>query len=414
MFHKLRDKLNPSTLSGALDIIVVEHPDGSLRSSPWHLRFGKLGLIHHTDKVISVVINEQEAPFYMYVDKSGKGQFFASQSEKNTSEESISYPSVSVSPVKITAGDVRSLLNPSSPKTVSKSTTQLDTFLTRDSSVDLEASLDFEDPDPLPISTVHSSLDLAQSVHTKRCSDCDLNIGENSSSPVPSALLLQTIRPWLQKGRNMVTFTVSSLIQGPKTIIALLYLWTTDIRVVISDVDGTVTSSDLLGHVLPSIGRDWTHPGLARLYSSIAIHGLQFLYLSSRPIGEAPLTRKTLQMIEQDGFKLPDGPLITCPDRMIPAITREVVLRKPHEFKIPTLQAICDLFTPYPQPFVFGFGNRKTDVMSYTRIGLPEDKILLFDTHHKVLDSNGKELYPSISSIIRKVPDILGDSIPVE
>jgi hypothetical protein len=31
-----------STLSGALDIIAVKYPDGSIKSTPFHVRFGKL------------------------------------------------------------------------------------------------------------------------------------------------------------------------------------------------------------------------------------------------------------------------------------------------------------------------------------------------------------------------------------
>ena len=37
--------LNLATLSGAIDIIVVEQPDGSLKSTPFHVRFGKIMLL---------------------------------------------------------------------------------------------------------------------------------------------------------------------------------------------------------------------------------------------------------------------------------------------------------------------------------------------------------------------------------
>ena len=37
--------LNPATLTGAIDVIVVEQPDGSTYlSSPFHVRFGKSGV----------------------------------------------------------------------------------------------------------------------------------------------------------------------------------------------------------------------------------------------------------------------------------------------------------------------------------------------------------------------------------
>jgi phosphatidate phosphatase PAH1 len=38
-------KINPATFSGAVDIVVVEQEDGSYRSTPWHVRFGKLQLL---------------------------------------------------------------------------------------------------------------------------------------------------------------------------------------------------------------------------------------------------------------------------------------------------------------------------------------------------------------------------------
>ena len=53
-----------------------------------------------------------------------------------------------------------------------------------------------------------------------------------------------------------------------------------------SDIDGTITRSDTLGHVLPALGRDWTHSGIAHLYSNIARNGYNILYVTSRAIGQ--------------------------------------------------------------------------------------------------------------------------------
>ena len=38
-----------------------------------------------------------------------------------------------------------------------------------------------------------------------------------------------------------------------------IYLWKNTDKVVISDIDGTITKSDVLGHILPVIGKIWTH-----------------------------------------------------------------------------------------------------------------------------------------------------------
>jgi len=45
---------------------------------------------------------------------------------------------------------------------------------------------------------------------------------------------------------------------------------------VISDIDGTITKSDVLGHVIPAIGGTWAHSGVAELYTRIKNNGLGF------------------------------------------------------------------------------------------------------------------------------------------
>ena len=71
----------------------------------------------------------------------------------------------------------------------------------------------------------------------------------------PTSNMLRSLN--LQPGRNLVSFTVSSALQGEQTVKASIFLWRSDVKIVISDVDGTITRSDVLGHVLPLVGRDW-------------------------------------------------------------------------------------------------------------------------------------------------------------
>ncbi|KAI8330887.1 lipin, N-terminal conserved region-domain-containing protein [Chlamydoabsidia padenii] len=44
--------INPATLSGAVDIVVVEQKDGDLACSPFHVRFGKLSLLMPQEKKV--------------------------------------------------------------------------------------------------------------------------------------------------------------------------------------------------------------------------------------------------------------------------------------------------------------------------------------------------------------------------
>ena len=49
---KLYSEINPATLSGAIDIVVVEQPNGDLACSPFHVRFGKLSILRPQEKVV--------------------------------------------------------------------------------------------------------------------------------------------------------------------------------------------------------------------------------------------------------------------------------------------------------------------------------------------------------------------------
>ena len=59
----------------------------------------------------------------------------------------------------------------------------------------------------------------------------------------------------LQDGRNDIQFVVTSRIQGTQEVSANIYLWNHDAKIVVSDVDGTITRSDALGHILPMFGQ---------------------------------------------------------------------------------------------------------------------------------------------------------------
>ena len=74
---------------------------------------------------------------------------------------------------------------------------------------------------------------------------------------------------------------------------------------VISDIDGTITKSDVLGHILPVIGRDWAQSGVAQLFSKIRANGYHIMYLSARYlkdfnwICEAKILTSSGQLVRQ-------------------------------------------------------------------------------------------------------------------
>lgn len=86
--------------------------------------------------------------------------------------------------------------------------------------------------------------------------------------------------------------------------------------------DGTITKSDALGHVFAMLGQDWTHLGVAKLFTDISRNGYKIMYLTSRAIGQADSTREYLKGIHQHNYHLPDGPVIMSPDRLFVSLKR--------------------------------------------------------------------------------------------
>lgn len=183
----------------------------------------------------------------------------------------------------------------------------------------------------------------------------------------------------LRVGENSMSFTVNKA-----TCSAYMWLWKHETPVVISDIDGTITKSDALGHVLNMIGRDWTHAGVAKLYCDIVANGYNIMYLTSRSVGQSDTTRAYLAGVQQNGYRLPRGPTILSPDRTMAALRREVYLRKPEVFKMSTLRDIRSLYGPNRTPFYAGFGNRFTDQISYRTVDVPRNRIFTINSNAEV------------------------------
>ncbi|KAF7635477.1 LNS2 domain-containing protein [Meloidogyne graminicola] len=190
----------------AIDVIVVEQPDGTYLSTPFHVRFGKYGVFNYDDKYVDIQINNEEIDLKMKLGGNGVAFFV-----------------------------------------------------------------------------------------------------ENNATNKLFKLLK------LQFGANDARFSVTTKFQGTAWCSCHIYLLRWCDKLVISDIDGTITKSDVLGHVIPAIGGTWAHSGVAELYTRIKNNGYQMVYLSSRAIGQSHYTKTYLQSIAQGSQTLPDGPVLLSP-----------------------------------------------------------------------------------------------------
>ncbi|KAH3682007.1 hypothetical protein WICPIJ_007026 [Wickerhamomyces pijperi] len=509
--------INPATLSGAIDIIVVENDQGELSCSPFHVRFGKFQLLRPSQKKVDFIINGKLTNLPMKLGDGGEA-FFVFETSRNVHvpQDLITSPVLSASsspgsspPSSPTKYDGKSLQEPefldissgavdnphpelslnqshspppssasaASRSNVSLATSPKDATLERfqnlsrkltkiniptkiDNNGDLFLDMNgykstdqnTHDSDELIKNLIEEefgkNVDLKDLVHQddqgniKIFSMDDLNsiIGdiqsqdelspatqpESDISSISSSDLnpsdfantdssattnyVKTLRLTsdqlkfldLKPGENDISFSVD---KGKAVISAKLYLWKQNVPIVISDIDGTITKSDALGHVLTMLGRDWTHPGVAKLFSDIQMNGYNIMYLTARSVGLADTTRSYLRWIDQDGIKVPNGPVILSPDRTIAALKREVILRKPEVFKMACLKDIMNLYGNDSTPFYAGFGNRITDALSYRSISIPSSRIFTInpegDVHMELLEMAGyRSSYVNINELV--------------
>lgn len=294
-FREFYSEINSATLTGAIDVIVVKQPDGSFLSSPFHVRFGKIGVLRPKEKIVDIEVNDEPIDIHMELTENGEATF-------------------------------------------------IDGRLTSEQITKLN----------------------------------------------------------LRLGANQAVFSITTAYQGTSRCMCIIYLWQHTDKIIVSDIDGTITKSDVLGQLLPIVGKDWAQSGVARLYTRICENGYKFLYLSARAIGQSSLTRDYLKSVKQDETGLPEGPVLLSPTSLLLAFHREVIEKKPEIFKISCLDDIKRLFPT--NPFYAGFGNKINDVWSYNSVEIPRERIFTIN-HTGVLTLELPHIYRSSYTFLIDVVD---------
>jgi phosphatidate phosphatase LPIN len=82
---------------GAVDIIVVQQEDGTFKSSPWYVKFGKFqGVLKQREKVVDVAVNGNNVNFHMFLDTTG-GAYFLKDADLENEASILSPPSAASS-----------------------------------------------------------------------------------------------------------------------------------------------------------------------------------------------------------------------------------------------------------------------------------------------------------------------------
>jgi phosphatidate phosphatase LPIN len=523
---------NSSTLSGCLDVIVVEDEAGQLRCSPFHFRVGKLKVFITDLKVVKVFINNKEAKYQMKLSKNGVGFFECAVEEGDLQDPDSDFSSNHVQSddegqVKKNEIDLNDSMNTEkinynvsadfemdkqelntrkrlsdlkirddyllekqtdkhheeAPDVQSEAGTQiklslcghlLDTKMGQNEINEIfeRNIIQFKGFDTNPINLLNnenlmikigdkmydSYFGIPQIIsllaYDRELSSMGMNtmkqnlqqefndeqedvilrknsveIGGNieeakkilidpHKSGKSQPRIRKTLKPpsdfWenleLTPGLNHIQYRVKGNLNTEHILNARLfyYKYQKQYRIVISDIDGTITRSDLLGHLMPFIYKDWSHNGIAEFFQNLSERGYLIVYLTARNIGQSHKTLTYLKSICQNGIKLPEGPLITSPDSLYESLKREMIIKNPEDFKIRVLRDIRKIFGDQTHnPVYSGFGNKDTDAIAYMVSGIPKNRIFTINPDGEIfvlksvdilsythLNKNIDEVYP--------------------
>jgi phosphatidate phosphatase LPIN len=229
-----------------------------------------------------------------------------------------------------------------------------------------------------------------EGLQAKRVSDAQEKIafGKNMiKSLKPPADFFEFLQ--LNVGLNFLEYRFKGNFGKQYTIKSRLFYYPYQVqhRILISDIDGTITKSDFLGHIMPIVSLDWSHLGITELYSNLVQRGYIIIYLTARNIGLYKRTLKYLKNINQDGFRLPEGPLILSPDTLFESLKRELIVKNPEVFKRRVLDEISLLFCPLETycPLFAGFGNKETDAIAYRNVGISKKRIFTINCEGEIV-----------------------------
>lgn len=444
---------NPSNFSGAVDIIIIKHNDNLYKSTPFHVRFGKYLAQYPYNLTVNITVNDEKINnFKMHLNKQGIAHFDGRQDPELEEKEKEEQKAETDEPVIIQTNN-----KPKEKK--GRKRDKLRAFV--QSSWSYWSGGEEEENEDKPVKTDNVKTDkprkrdfITNYLTNNWKSQWMIEQDVIDINNIPTMDHLKLFADKLKPGKNGIAFSVETpskmekfkqkvkkkktktdnteneeeeensdddvIIESEKEtlnvelkqrlIFGNIYLWDISDKIIISDVDGTITKSDLGGHVLPKIGFDYCQNGICEMLNRINSNGYRIVYLTARGIGQSSLTRKYLF----DELNVPNGAVICSPSTTRAALYREVIQKRPQDFKIPTLNMIVKAFNDDKNntnndeskdkddsdkynPFIGGFGNRDTDAKTYNYFGIGKAKtfIILDDKHAKKMekdkDINNKE-----------------------
>ena len=175
----------------------------------------------------------------------------------------------------------------------------------------------------------------------------------------------------LEDGINNANLLVDDL---GVTVPFSIFLFDGSSKLIVTDIDGTITKSDWMGIAGNIFGFDVFHDGVAEYLSKAATHGYKIVHLTARPVALDDFTRSYL-FKKRRYYHFPTWPVFLNPTVMMKAVQMRSDAAATAQRKTATLQNLVDLFNGGSSVVYKAYGNQDTDTKAYVNVGIPQDKI---------------------------------------
>jgi phosphatidate phosphatase PAH1 len=384
--YREMSEINKANFSVAIDVIVIRQKDDSLKSSPFFVRFGKLIALKPKNKLVNIYVNHRlVSDLVMRLDEYGNATFVGKSDNTNTENNQTALHSSSFASLNSFSSsasedlDVSRVSNRKKDEGLVKKTMRMFFSRKKNSVSDQNEQIEI------------LNLDETKSLRRRR------------SCPINKTLESEDLKKLdLKSGLNKIKYVINTA-KGVQAIRANVFLWDYTDKIVITDIDGTITKSIVKGQVFTQVfRREYYHNNIAELYQSIVNNGYKIMYLSARPFIQCSVTRHILQTLRQNNQAMPPGPVIVSRDNLVKSFKAEMVDKRAHESKIVYLNEIKSFFQDIDMnPLFAGFGDRVGDMSCYREVGIGEERIFFINAeghinHNPKLDDNKQLTFKAI------------------
>ena len=203
----------------------------------------------------------------------------------------------------------------------------------------------------------------------------------------------------LHEGQNTALLAVDDF---DLTIPFSIYLLKQESQLVITDIDGTITTSDIKGFIGGNLGSNVHHANVENFFNRVSNNGYILVYLSARPVAFDDLTRDYLF----DNLHMPEAPILLSPIAAEAALTAD-----PDVMKTVMLHSLLEMFDKKQDVVVGAYGNKNTDTEAYSNVGIRGDRIFLINSKSEirnVLTGNKSSYHSQSRNVTALYPKING------